>query len=67
MHYQVTVRYGSRHQRYHTYAVEAPDAAGALTTAAAQMPPEIAPNADLVEVRVAVDPETRGFVEGDPP
>lgn len=67
MHYQVTVRYGSRYQRYHTYVVEASDAAAALTTAAAQMPAEIAPDVDLVELRIAADPQTRAYVEEDSP
>lgn len=67
MHYQVTVRYGSRYQRYHTYVVEASDAAAALTTAAAQMPAEIAPDVDLVELRIAADPQTRTYVEEDAP
>lgn len=62
MAYQVTVRYGARRQRYHTYVVEADDAAAALQAAARQMPTEIAGEADLVELRVAVDPETRSYV-----
>ena len=62
MRYQITVRYGGRHQRYHTYAVEAPDASRALEAAAEQMPPEIAPEADLVELRIAVDPEQRSYL-----
>lgn len=67
MHFQVTVRYGSRYQRYHTYVVEATDAAAALTTAAAQMPTDIAADVDLVELRIAADPETREYVEEDAP
>jgi hypothetical protein len=62
MRYQVTVRYGGRRQRYHTYAVEAPDAGAALEAAAEQMPPEIRDEADLVELRAAVDPEARSYV-----
>lgn len=62
MNFQVTVRYGDRYQRYHTYAVEASDARQALAAAAAAMPDEIAPHADLVELRVAVDPEKRPFL-----
>jgi hypothetical protein len=62
MHYQVTVRYGGGHQRYHTYVVEAPDASGALEAAAASMPPEISSEADLVELRIAVDPERRSYI-----
>lgn len=62
MRYQITVRYGGRHQRYHTYVVEAADASGALEAAAEHMPPEIAPEADLVELRIAVDPEKRTYL-----
>lgn len=62
MMYQVTVRYGTRHQRYHTYVVEAEDAGTALRTAAERMPAEIAGEVDLVELRVAVDPEERSYV-----
>lgn len=63
MHYQITVRYGGRHQRYHTFGVEASDAAQALSAAAAQLPPEIASETDLVELRVAADPEKRTYLE----
>lgn len=62
MKYQVTVRYGTRRQRYHTYVVEAADAGGALRLAAEHMPAEIAPEADLVELRVAVDPDERSYL-----
>jgi hypothetical protein len=62
MTFQVTVRYGSQRQRYHTYVVEAEDAATALRVASEQMPPEISSEADLVELRVAVDPEARSYL-----
>jgi hypothetical protein len=62
MNFQITVRYGGRYQRYHTYAVEAADARMALELAASAMPDEIAPQADLVELRVAVDPEQRSYL-----
>jgi hypothetical protein len=62
MKFQVTVRYGTRSQRYHTYLVEAGDAGSALRIASEQMPPEISPEADLVELRVAVDPDERSYV-----
>ncbi len=65
MRYQITVRYGGRHQRYHTYAVEAEDARTAMRVAAEQMPTEIAPEADLVELRIAVDPEKRAYLADD--
>ena len=64
MHFQVTVRYGGVRQRYHTYGVEAPDAREALLLAARGMPEAVAADADLVEMRVAVDPDRRDYVEG---
>ncbi len=65
MRFQVTVRYGGRSQRYHTYVVEAGDARAALRVAAEQLPTEIAPEADLVELRIAVDPEKRAYLADD--
>jgi len=62
MRYQVTVRYGGRRQRYHTYAVEAADLGAAMEAAAAEMPAPIRAEADLVELRAAVDPDARAFV-----
>lgn len=64
MQYQITVRYGQPHQRYHTYTVEADDAREALRIASERLPAEIAPDADLVELRVAVDPDHRDYVGG---
>ncbi len=65
MKYQITVRYGGGHQRYYTYVVEAEDARAALEVAAEQMPTEIGSEADLVELRVAVDPERRAYLADD--
>ena len=62
MRYQVTVRYGGQRQRYHTYVVEADDARAALEVAAKQMSAEIVGEVDLVELRVAVDPDERSYV-----
>ena len=55
MNYQITARFGHSVQRYHTFQIEAPDAVSALRLAADQMPGEIAPEVDLVELRVAPD------------
>lgn len=62
MRFQVTVRYGGVRQRYHTYVVDAGDAREALSVAAEEMPSEVAPQADLVELRVAIDPDERVYV-----
>jgi hypothetical protein len=42
--------------------VEAADARAALAAAAREMPDEVAAEADLVELRVAVRPEDRQFL-----
>ena len=62
MKYQITVRYGGGRQRYHTYVVEAEAAPQALRRAAEEMPSEIASDVDLVELRVAVDPDRRTYL-----
>lgn len=62
MRYQITVRYGGSRQRYHTFQVEADDAAAGLRRAADEMPDEIAGDTDLVELRVAVDPDDRRYL-----
>ena len=62
MRYQITVRYGSTNHRYHTYSVETEDARAALEGAALEMPPEIVGEVDLVEVRVAPDPDSRSYI-----
>lgn len=62
MRFQVTVRYGGSRQRYHTFVVDAVDAGSALRAAADETPPEIAADADLVELRIAVDPDDRTYL-----
>jgi hypothetical protein len=63
MDYQITVRYGGSRQRYHTFVVDADDARAALQLAAERIPAEVAADADLVELREAVDPERRTYAE----
>lgn len=62
MRFQITVRYGGSRHRYHTLAVEAADAAAALRDAADEIPGEIARDANLVELRIAVDPDDRSYL-----
>ena len=61
--YRITVRYGSRYQRYHTFGLEARDVAEALRLSSERIPETVLPEADLVEIRLAVDPDERGFME----
>ncbi len=63
MNFQVTARYGKKYQRYHTYRVDVPDAKAALQAAAAELPDEIAELTDLIEIRLAVDPDKRTFLD----
>jgi len=65
MNYQVTVRFGGRFQRYHTLSVSADDAVDALRRAADEIPSAIASGIDLVELRIAVDPEQRTYLGED--
>lgn len=63
MDYQLTIRYGRKTQRYHTFLVEAGDVPAALRTAADQIPREISREVDLVELRIAPDFEKNSFSE----
>jgi len=63
MNYQITIRFGGRHQRYHTFKVSADDAAEALRQAADKVPKEIASDVDLVELRVAINPDKRSYLD----
>ena len=67
MEYQITLRYGGSRQRYHTFVVSGSDATDALRRAADEIPAEIATAVDLVELRVAVDPDRREYLGEDPP
>lgn len=58
----MTVRYGASRQRYHTYEVDAADARAALEVAAERLPAEISGEVDLVELRIAVDPDERSYL-----
>ncbi len=62
MRYQVTVRYGTEWQRYHTFEVDAGDLPEALRLAADAVPEGVVPEADLVELRVAPDPDDRSYL-----
>ena len=65
MKFQVTVRHGSRYQRYHTLEVEGADVREALRAAADSVPEEVAAEADLVEMRPTVDPDGRAYLGED--
>ena len=64
MTFQITVRYGTRYQRYHTFEVDTPDVRAALSAAAVALPDTVVEEADLVEIRRAVDPDARTYLEG---
>lgn len=60
--FSVTVRYGQRGYRYHTFEVDATDMSVALAEVSAGLAPEVRETADLVEVRSAPEPEERLFM-----
>jgi hypothetical protein len=55
MKYQITIRYGRKSHRYFSLTLEAPDAVAALRKAADEVPAEITPEVDIVELREAPD------------
>lgn len=63
--WKVTVRYGDRGHRYHTFEVDAPSARDALERGAGRIPDEVSDAADLVELRLAIEPEERKYVGED--
>lgn len=65
MHYQVTVRYGTTRVSYHMDRVEGENLAEAMRTAAARLPPEVVEAGELVEIRPAIDPEEREYLDGE--
>ncbi len=67
MHFRVTIRFGRQRKGYHVASIEADDLVSALRQAADEMPPEVAGEADLAEIRRAATPEDRpGQDVGDP-
>ena len=64
MHYQVTVRYGATRVRYHLDRVEGENLAEAMRTAAERLPAEVIEAGELVEIRPAIDPEEREYLDG---
>lgn len=63
--YRATIRYAAAgRQRYHLEDIDAPSLMDALRLAAGRVPAEVGATADLVEVRLQIDPERREFVPG---
>jgi hypothetical protein len=62
--FRVTIRYGGRGQRYHVLDVEAETVVGALRRVVEAFPAEVEPTADLVEVRLLLEPAEREYGPG---
>lgn len=62
MDYQVTVRYGTERVRYHLDTVQAETLRDAMLAAAEALPDDVSDEADLVEIRPAVDQEARTYL-----
>ena len=62
LEYQATIRYGGARQRYHLTSVAGADIRTVLTNLSKELPDEVAAEANLVEIRLAVDPEDRRYL-----
>jgi len=60
--YRVTIRYGDSGKRYEVMDVDAATLREALLRAAELFPPEAESTADLLEIRIQVEPEEREYV-----
>jgi hypothetical protein len=58
--YRVTIRHGSPRQQYHVEDIAADSLRQAMQLAVEHFP-DAADDADLVEVRALIDPDTREF------
>jgi hypothetical protein len=59
-HYRVTIRHGTPRQHYHVEDIAADSLRQAMELAVERFPHDAA-DADLVEVRALIDPDTREF------
>lgn len=57
--YRMAIRYGDVRQQYHVADLEASSLHDALRQAVDAIPEEVDRTADLVEIRLAVDPDAR--------
>ena len=59
--YRMTLRHGERGKRYHVVDIEAESLRDAMMQAVNAVPAAMDASADLVEIRVHVDSETRTY------
>lgn len=59
--YRMTLRHGAPGKRYHLVDLDAPDLRAALMQAVNAFPAGSEGTADLVEIRVHVEPEERSY------
>ena len=59
--YRMTLRHGAPGKRYHVVDLDAPDMRAALMQAVNAFPPDGERTADLIEIRVSVDPDRRDY------
>jgi hypothetical protein len=59
--YRMTLRHGARGKRYHIVDIEAESLRDAMMQAVNAVPGAMDASADLVEIRVHVDAETRDY------
>lgn len=59
--YRMTLRHGAPGKRYHVVDIEAENLRAAMMQAVNAFPPGADSSADLMEIRVHVEPEQRGY------
>lgn len=59
--FRMTLRHGAPGKRYHVVDIEADNLRAAMTQAVNAFPPGAESSADLVEIRVHVEPEQRHY------
>ncbi len=63
MEFQLTIRHGGKSPRYHMATLPATSLAELLEALPRGIPEDVLGDADLVEIRPAVDPDRREYLE----
>jgi hypothetical protein len=62
--YRITIRFGHPRQEYTVLDIDADDLAGALRLTADSLSDAVSESADLAEIRLQTDPDSREYTEG---
>jgi hypothetical protein len=62
--YRITIRFGHPRQEYTVLDIEADDLASVLRLTADSLPEAVSESADLAEIRLQTEPDSREYTEG---